>query len=1037
LADAERELAHLRESERESRRHAEVLMRNTSQLGSRRSPREIAQATMDEVQRLNVRSSVLVLLRSERLSVLASTGLTRGAVERIEQATLADDVPVVAAMHTGRALRFTDPELLGRWVEVGEPQRNTPVELMVWPLRSADGSVLGALGVGVVHPEFLDAPLVDLLAALAEQVGLALGRATEFERRRAVEAELRVAAEQDRYQAQLADAMRAAEKPGQAEHIAIRLLGEHLQASRVHYVDFGEDDDLDVVTDDYLDGVRSTSGQGIGLYGPEIMAEVRAGRTVCVHDVGSERRLDAKWRRRAEVEGIRAYVIAPLMRRDRAVSALVVHQSTPRGWTRPEVLLIEETAERMGTTVERVLAASALTEREARYRSLFSSIDEGYCLCEILDGNGEGNDYRFIEVNPRFEELTGLTALTQHTARELFPDPSSGWYDAIGRVAFQGETFREEIHSERVGRWFDIYVAPVEPTGSGRFLIVMGDATQRHRAEDTLRQVAETASRARQRAELVAQVMSELEAIDRLEPLGDQLVRALVPDVADYAVLEVPGRSRPVMALTHHDTEIEEVLRELREEYRRPEEPTSLLQAARGHPRLIEQVTPDLLAQIAVDEPSMALLRQLAPRSHIAVPVDVSGESGALLLGVSNPERPLYTQEDFALAQEIAARTSVLFAGARVREDEHAIGVRLQQALLPESLLEHPAIQVAARYQTGSDLLYVGGDWYDTLELADDQVGVAVGDVVGHGLDAAAAMSRLRIALAALAPESDDAGNLLERLAEFASGANGVEFATAVCGFLDPASGAFRYASAGHPPILVVSPGGHTRWLDAGRSVPLGAVAAGAARPHATEQLASGDLLILYSDGLVERRAETITTGLSRLEEVAHELVDLPVEEVCGKLLERMTTYPRTDDDAVVLCLRYSPVTPESFERRIPATASQLALARAAVRSWLTGRRDSDSVQQRLLLAMGEALTNVVEHAYIGERGAMELSITSIPDGLEVVVEDHGRWREWPGDADRGRGLGVIGALSVELDRHTDAAGTRLRFRIPENEAAL
>ncbi|HEY2005573.1 MAG TPA: SpoIIE family protein phosphatase, partial [Solirubrobacteraceae bacterium] len=561
----------------------------------------------------------------------------------------------------------------------------------------------------------------------------------------------------------------------------------------------------------------------------------------------------------------------------------------------------------------------------------------------------------------------------------------------------------------------------------------------RHQAEETLRDSAETARRGRARSELVTSVMRDLEAIDRLPALAERLVTTLVPRVADYALLEIPGRLEPVLALAHRDPHKGEILRTLRDEHRIMASVNSVARAAAGESRLIEQVDDEMLRRLAAGSSAvLSLLEQLGPRSHIAVPIDVGGEAGALLLGLSDPERRRYGSEEFALAEEIAYRVSILFAHARVREEEHAIGVRLQQALLPEALFDHPAVQVAARYQTGSDLLYVGGDWYDTLPLPDGRLALTVGDVVGHGLDAAASMSRMRIALAALAPQAAGPGELLSRLAEFSAGANGVQFATATCSFLDPGTGELSYSSAGHPPALVVSPDGASRWLEGGRSMPVGAVAIACDRPDELDRLNPGDLLILYSDGLVERRREPIGMGLARLEAAARAAVDLPVEDLCQRLVTQLAAVSTNDDDAVIMCLRFSPVTLSAFRRRIPAQPDQLAPTRAAIRAWLRRREDPAAVGHRLLLAVGEALTNAVEHAYLGRvAGAVDLSIDA--DGgdlMRVRVRDHGRWREAASAPGRGHGLKVIQGLASGLKRESDDAGTTVSFElaIPESD---
>jgi anti-sigma regulatory factor (Ser/Thr protein kinase) len=140
----------------------------------------------------------------------------------------------------------------------------------------------------------------------------------------------------------------------------------------------------------------------------------------------------------------------------------------------------------------------------------------------------------------------------------------------------------------------------------------------------------------------------------------------------------------------------------------------------------------------------------------------------------------------------------------------------------------------------------------------------------------------------------------------------------------------------------------------------------------------------------------------------------------------------------VIVCLRFSAVTPQRFQRRIPADAGELASTRRAIRLWLDGRGDSASFGQRLLLAVGEALTNAIEHAYRDRRpGVIDLSIRDDgDDSLHVSVRDEGRWREASDQPDRGRGFAIIRALATGLDRQSDGAGTTLTFRLPRAEGA-
>jgi serine phosphatase RsbU (regulator of sigma subunit) len=211
-------------------------------------------------------------------------------------------------------------------------------------------------------------------------------------------------------------------------------------------------------------------------------------------------------------------------------------------------------------------------------------------------------------------------------------------------------------------------------------------------------------------------------------------------------------------------------------------------------------------------------------------------------------------------------------------------------------------------YRAGHARMVVGGDWYDAFELPDGRIGLVVGDVVGHGVEAAAAMGRLRTALAALALDEPSPAAALERLDAFARTLGATEFATACYAILEPVAGDLTYASAGHPPILLVGRDGTTRYLPDALSTPLSGLQA-EPRPQERVQLAPGSTLVLYSDGVVERRGESITDGLTRLAAAAAELGERPVEECCRLLMDALV--PAADartDDSVILCARLDPL---------------------------------------------------------------------------------------------------------------------------------
>jgi integral membrane sensor domain MASE1/anti-sigma regulatory factor (Ser/Thr protein kinase) len=363
----------------------------------------------------------------------------------------------------------------------------------------------------------------------------------------------------------------------------------------------------------------------------------------------------------------------------------------------------------------------------------------------------------------------------------------------------------------------------------------------------------------------------------------------------------------------------------------------------------------------------------------------------------------------------------------RKAEREHRIAETLQRGLLPDRLPEVPGMGLAARYVPAGANMEVGGDWYDVVQLPSGHVGLAIGDVAGHGLRAASTMGQLRMALRAYALEEPSPAKVVSRLDRLVSRLLGSEIVTLVYLVLNLDSGMVHFANAGHPPPLVVGSGGQTFFLEEGLGPPLGCD--GPELPvEASFRLVPDSTLLLFTDGLVEKRGISIHEGLERLETLAADCGQ-DIEALCEQLLRSMVG-DEISDDIALLAIRPIPLTGRP-NLRVPAEPRVLAPLRQTLRRWLREIDAAPQVANDILLACGEVCANVIQHAYGAKEGILEISL-GVSDGTaEVTVRDEGCWRPSSG-IDGGHGLPLIRELmeSVEMTSGPDGTVVRIRRRI-------
>ena len=363
----------------------------------------------------------------------------------------------------------------------------------------------------------------------------------------------------------------------------------------------------------------------------------------------------------------------------------------------------------------------------------------------------------------------------------------------------------------------------------------------------------------------------------------------------------------------------------------------------------------------------------------------------------------------------------------RKAEREHRIAETLQRSLLPDRLPEIPGVLLAARYVPASADMEVGGDWYDVVQLPSGQVGLAIGDVAGHGLRAASTMGQLRMALRAYALEEPSPAKVVSRLDRLVSQLLVSEIVTLVYLVLDLDSGMVQLANAGHPPPLVVGGGGQTSYLEEGLGSPLGCDDPDP--PVETSfRLVPGSTLLLFTDGLVEKRGVSIQEGLERLETLAADC-EQPIETFCERLLGSMVKGVISDDVAL-LAIRPVPLAGGPL-LHVPAEPRMLAPLRHTLRRWLREIDAAPPVANDILIACGEVCANVIQHAYGAKEGLLEISLDLSDGTAEVTVRDQGSWRPSSG-IHGGHGLPLTRELmeSVEVGSGPEGTVVRMRRRI-------
>lgn len=540
-------------------------------------------------------------------------------------------------------------------------------------------------------------------------------------------------------------------------------------------------------------------------------------------------------------------------------------------------------------------------------------------------------DRPLVWVNPAFEQVTGYSAATAVGRNCRFlQGPGTDPADVARlREALDAGRGVDQVllnhRSDGTAFWNALSISPLhdEEGTLTHFVGVQSDVTAAVEAQRALAVAVERAEterrqaeEARERLSLLVEVTGVLSATLDMETALERLCALVVPRLADWVVLDMVDDGHRVSHGLHRDGLDDEVSRWLGLRAQVLEagfEPAVSLLAPRA-PRLVSVEDFAAVRGLTTSQPrgaeAAAVLETLGMGWATVVPLVARRRVlGTLTLVVGRSGRT-YGEDDLSVAVDMARRASLALDNIRLYAAEHATALTLQRSLLPP-VPEVAGLDAAAAYLPGNDRAEVGGDWYDVLDLPGLATGLAIGDVMGHDIAAAASMGQLRSVLRSYAWGGDDPATVLDRLDDLVQGLGMADLTTCVYARLDPEAegggGARRlvWANAGHHAPLLRHPDGRVETLEAGASVLIGVdAAAPGGRAQAEQVLQPGSVLLLFTDGLVEARGLGLEPGLAR---VAATLAAHDPEQGCAALtrtLARELLVHGQDDDVCLLAVR-------------------------------------------------------------------------------------------------------------------------------------
>lgn len=1044
----ERETRRARDAE-ETTAIAQALNELSGALASAATPPEVAGALLARVPALlGSAGGSFGLVVGNELAVVDPAGGPRPVLRPGTRLPLSTRAPITTAARTGEIAYAMTREELAR--DYPDSLRLAPsiASALAVPLRT-DGRVVGSIGFPFATAHAIDDDVLSL-ARIAAQLGAqSLGRALAYEQERALRAGL------DRI-ARLAPSV--ADKPAETVAQAICVEAREMFEADVAQLWKVGEGRPEVIWREPPSPTTPPGHVAEARDYPGMQRALDRLDTIFVPDARTT--VSGEALQRIIEEGVRSLLRVPIVIAGRAEMLLALRWREIIPEPTPQTLaLARRFADHAGLVIEHEERRRAqTTEQTARARAerLAGDLAQLHAIASSLGAASEVREVAGL-VAERVLALSGAETAAVHDVT------AGGDLHLLASVASDAALARRGDTARPVRR-VDPGTVPSSPTWEdegphpsgvlpllveGRVVgvLVVEFAPGRVPDEGTRRLVETIAGHAApplERARLhelehSARIRAELSArrTRRLQALTAAFAGALTPaEVAatflDETVEAVGAAAAALAVLDVERGELHAVSsRNFPGELLGPEGtlPVSAGGPAPAAVRLQEPSYHDDLGALVAAHPLLAeALEDVDLRSFAFLPLTAGAAPlGVVALAWQDPRR--LDADERAFLEAVVAQCGLALDRAQRYEGERVVAETLQRSVLPETLPSMEGVRVSAVYLPGSTAVDVGGDWFDTLTLPDGRLGFVVGDVVGKGVQAASTMAQLRNGMRALTLDTSSPAATIMKLNLLLENYIDVPFATLVYVALDPATHAVTLASAGHPPPLVVGPDGRTSFLESSGGLPLG-VDVATEYTDTTTVLEPGSIVVLYTDGLVERRGSSIDDGLDDLARAAERAPRTP-EGFVDALVRDILGAGERFDDVAVLAVFVDPTLLAPLDLAIPAEPQSLPYLRTELERWLAGAAVPDVDARDILLATWEAGANAIEHAEAGSGALVRVEVTLSGDRVRIRVADTGRWKEPREREDRGLGLRLIESLMASVDVERGANGTNVVMERP------